>query len=229
MAIIQQGFSKITEDEIFEQLDDNSEMNCSISSGLTLESVSKVIGDAVLTTMLDYIQPKIGSTRWIDRYTGMLAFGAILDGPNPDTICSYVGQAFEGILNMINDPIQRVRHTVSYVYYKLSEFEAGPILNDKNLRDLFVGNCLNHIDEHPIIGSLLAGSLKNLYVQAYLRNCSSLMNEYFSLVFEKIFSKLFDQSFHDMKELQSIIDSLNDIVEYCDTQNLMAELFNFLT
>lgn len=98
----------------------------------------------------------------------MLAFGAILEGPNPDTICNCISQAFETILNMINDPVQRVRHTVSYVYYRLSEFVAGPIINDKNLRDLFVGNCLNHIDEHPIIGSLLAGSLKNLYIKALI-------------------------------------------------------------
>jgi len=56
-----------------------------------------------------------------------------------------------------------VRHTVAFVYYKLSEFLAEGLVADKNILNLFVGNCLAHIDEHPVIGALLIGGLKNLF------------------------------------------------------------------
>ena len=58
-------------------------MNSCVSAGLTLESVSRAIGDDVLSPILEFIQPKLSSGNWVDRYIGMIAFGAILDGPNP--------------------------------------------------------------------------------------------------------------------------------------------------
>lgn len=65
---------------------------------------------------------------------------------------------------MINDPTQKVRHTVAFVYFRFSHFLASGIVVDKNLLNMFVENSLNHIDDHPMIGSLLIGGLKNLFI-----------------------------------------------------------------
>jgi hypothetical protein len=102
-------------------------------------------------------------------------------------------------------------------------------MGDKHLLNLFVGNALDHIDEHPVIGALLIGSLKNLYIQSSHKNIRGIMNEYFGAVYSKIFEKMFDLRFHESKEIQSISDAINDIVDSCDTGSLGESLFNFLT
>jgi hypothetical protein len=48
-----------------------------------LEAISRAIGNDVLTPMFNFIQGKIGSTNWGDRFIGMIAFGSIIEGPDP--------------------------------------------------------------------------------------------------------------------------------------------------
>ena len=52
----------------------------------------------------------------------MIAFGSIIDGPNPESLASTIDQAFKDIVGMIADPVPKVRQTVAFVLYKLSEF-----------------------------------------------------------------------------------------------------------
>lgn len=65
------------------ELEEMPENNCSMSAGYTLENVARAIGVDVLNPVFNYIQPKFASPNWGDRYIGMIAFGSIIDGPNP--------------------------------------------------------------------------------------------------------------------------------------------------
>ena len=122
IQIIFQGFGKFEMSTQDEALDEMPENNISISAGLTLESISRVAGNLVLQPVLDFIHPKLSSANWGDRYIGMIAFGSIIDGPDPNQICSIIAEAYSAIIEMINDPVPKVRQTVSFVFYKLSEF-----------------------------------------------------------------------------------------------------------
>lgn len=104
------------------------ENNISLSCGYTLESLSRAVGNNVLEPIFNFIQPKITSPKWGDRYIGMIAFGSIIDGPNPIDIANIIAGAYGDIINMINDPIPKVRQTVAFVFYKLSEFVPEIIL-----------------------------------------------------------------------------------------------------
>lgn len=59
------------------------ENNCSMSAGYTLENVARAIGVDVLNPIFEFIQPKIASSNWGDRFIAMIAFGSIIDGPSP--------------------------------------------------------------------------------------------------------------------------------------------------
>ena len=58
----------------------------------------------------------------------MLAFASILEGPNPIAIGTVVAEAYNFIINMIDDIAPRVRSVVAFVFYKLSEFVPDIIL-----------------------------------------------------------------------------------------------------
>ncbi len=80
---------------------------------------------------------------------------------------------------MIDDPAPKVRHTVAFVYYKLSEFVPEIIISSQENLDMFITNSLNHLHEDPIIVSLLIGGFKNLFIQTANRNMSYILNGYF--------------------------------------------------
>jgi importin subunit beta-1 len=85
------------------------ENNLSLSAGYTLESIARSVGNNVLEPIFNFIQPKIASHQWGDRYIGMIAFGSIIDGPNPQDIMNIINTAYGDIISMINDPIPKVR------------------------------------------------------------------------------------------------------------------------
>lgn len=142
------------------------ENSLSFAAGYTLEGISRVVGDAVLGPIFEYIHPKMASANWGDRYIGMIAFGSIIDGPQSSEIAQIIGGAYFDIVSMINDSIPKVRQTVAFVLYKLSEFVPEVIFSSEQNLDHFIERCLEHLPEHPLISTLLMGALKNLFVNA---------------------------------------------------------------
>jgi hypothetical protein len=54
------------------------------------------------------------------------------------------------------------------------------------------------------------------------------MNNYFSLIFEKVFQQLYRIENHQTNEMQCLSDSINDICDFCDSESLKEILYNFL-
>ncbi len=67
----------------------------------------------------------------------MLAFASILEGPSPIQIGSVVNEAYNFIINMIDDITPRVRTAVAFVYYRLSKFVPEIILQSPENLNLF--------------------------------------------------------------------------------------------
>ena len=74
-----------------------------------MENVARTIKDDVLGPVFAFITPKLESANWGDRYIGMIAFAAVIEGPSQESIISIIGSAFESIVNMLNDPAAKVR------------------------------------------------------------------------------------------------------------------------
>lgn len=122
MQIITTALNKFDQNTQDQNLDDMPENNISISAGYTLESVARTIGNGVLQPIFNFIQDKLGSQNWGDRYIGMIAFGSIIDGPNPQEIINSIHESYLSFLAMLDDQVPKVRQTAAFVYYKISEF-----------------------------------------------------------------------------------------------------------
>lgn len=131
-------------------------------------------------------------------------------------------------MEMINDPVPKVRQTVAFVYYKLSEFVPHLIFsNDVNLKS-FIEKCLAHCDEHQTIANLLVGTLKHLFINSNKlgEGCNQLLNPYFNSIFEKLVGVMYREDIHQANELQNISDAINDITDNADHIGL-RESFNY--
>jgi importin subunit beta-1 len=62
--------------------DDDREWTLSLAAGCFLQHMALVMKDAIIGPVLDFVQPKISSNNPVDKYIGMMAFGAIIDGPD---------------------------------------------------------------------------------------------------------------------------------------------------
>ena len=196
ISMITMGFSKFDSSLHDQDLDEVAENHISLSAGYALENLAKLIGDAVLNPIFDYISPKLGSADWGDRYLGMIAFGSIIDGPNPTQIITIIHTCYANIIGMINDSVAKVRQTVAFVYYKLSEFVPELIFTTEENLNLFITHIMEHIHEHHLISTLLIGALKNLFIQAHKNNSVSLLNSHFELIFNKLAETMYRQDIH---------------------------------
>ena len=104
------------------------ELNIAMSAGYTLEIVSRAIKNEVIQKIFEFITPRMNSTNWGERYISMIAFASIVEGPSPDTLIPIIHDAFPAIMNMINDDTPKVRQTVAFAFYKLSEFMPQMII-----------------------------------------------------------------------------------------------------
>lgn len=207
------------------------ENNITIAAGYTLENISRTIGAKVIPTMYAYINSKLGSENWGDRYVAMIAMGAIIDGPSYQDIVNMIGQQFLGFLELINDSVPRVRQTVAFVFYKISEFVPQLIFqSDINLKT-FIDKCIEHCDEHQLICNLIVGTFKHLFINAQKigPECMQMLNPYFSMIFMKLMEIMYREDIHQANELQNISDAINDITDNADHISLKNEFNGYLT
>ena len=140
------------------------ENSLTLAAGYTLENITRVVGNLILGPLLNFIQEKIVSAKWGDRYIALIAFGSIIDGPEPQQLTMAISESYQGFVNIINDPVAKVRQTAAFVLYKMAEFLPNRVTATKENLDMFVNNCLMHLPEHHLISTLVMGALRNLIV-----------------------------------------------------------------
>lgn len=131
-----------------------------------------------------------------------------------------MGDGYSGFVNIINDPVAKVRQTAAFVLYKMSEFMPNLIVVSPENLDIFVNNCIMHLPEHHLISTLVMGALRNLVVSCQRIGTSHYLNGYFMTIFQKLFECLYREDIHQVNELQSVSAAINDVAEYCDAPNL---------
>ena len=79
----------LTKNDVFtyeQDLDDEDhEWSLSLASGCFLEHMTLVMKDAIIEPVLQFIQPKISSSNPVNKFIGMVALGAIIEGPDTNS------------------------------------------------------------------------------------------------------------------------------------------------
>lgn len=76
------GLNKFNSATQEEKVEDMAENSITISAGYALETIARTIGNKVTDNIFEFIQPKLLSQDWGQRYVGMLTFASIIDGPD---------------------------------------------------------------------------------------------------------------------------------------------------
>ncbi|KAI0092262.1 armadillo-type protein [Irpex rosettiformis] len=139
---------------------DEDEWNVSMAAGTCLGLLAQAVADTVVPAVIPFIEANIRSADWHQREAAVMAFGSILEGPDPAVLMPLVNQALQILLDMMADSNVHVKDTVAWTLGRICDHLIGSIKPDVHL--------------HPLVSALVRGLQDNPRVAANC--CWALLN-----------------------------------------------------
>lgn len=161
--ILPQLLQLLTEQE--EDADDD-DWTKAMASGACLELLARDVGDDIVPQVVPFVEGGITRDTWQHREAAVMAFGSILDGPEPSTLAPLVTQALGALIQMLqNDSSIQVRDTVAWTLSKITEVMLDSIDPDAHLDGLIRALVLALNDGSPRIVNSCCSALSNIVAQ----------------------------------------------------------------
>ena len=107
--------------DIYED-DDTDLWNTSTAAGCCLHLMAQNVGDQIIKIVIDFVENKIGgSAEWKDKYFGLIALGAILEGPSKEKIIEVLAPAMDTILGLYDDQSSKIRETTAWFFSRVAQ------------------------------------------------------------------------------------------------------------
>ncbi|KAF8638413.1 hypothetical protein AX17_002220 [Amanita inopinata Kibby_2008] len=139
---------------------DEDEWNVSMAAGTCLSLLAGAVQDAIVPSVIPFIEAHIKSEDWHYREAAIMAFGSILEGPDPNVLTPLVNQALPLLIGMMNDANLHVKDTTAWTLGRICDLLINTIKPDVHL--------------HPLVSALVAG-LQD-YPRIAANCCWALMN-----------------------------------------------------
>jgi len=100
---------------------DEDEWNTSMAAGTCLSLLASAVQDAIVPVVIPFIEGNIKSADWHRREAATMAFGSILQGPDPQMLTQLVEQALPLLINMMNDDNVHVKDTTAWTLGRICD------------------------------------------------------------------------------------------------------------
>lgn len=104
-----------------EEDDDGDDWTPSMAAATCLQLLASVCGSTIIPLVLPFIEEHIRNADWRYRETSCMAFGSIIDGPDPSEMASLVSMALPTLLELVSDPIINVKDTAAWTLGRICE------------------------------------------------------------------------------------------------------------
>jgi hypothetical protein len=107
------------------------------------------VGDDIIQAVISFVESKIApEASWRDKYFGLLALGAILDGPSKESLMKVLSPAMDVILGLYQDEFRKVRETTAWFFSKIASNHHELIATEEFFPKLYQ-NVLNGLKDEP--------------------------------------------------------------------------------
>lgn len=145
--------------------DDDDDWTKSMAAAACLELLARTVGDDIVQPVVPFVEHGITQSEWQRREAAVMAFGSILDGPEPSTLAPLVTQALGALISMMHsDPSIQVRDTVAWTLSKITEVMLEVIDPSMHLENL-VTALVRGLSASPRIINSCCSALNNLVSQ----------------------------------------------------------------
>lgn len=145
---------------------DEDEWNVSMAAGTCLSLLARATGDMIVQPVIPFIEANIKSPDWHAREAAVMAFGAILDGPDPAALETLVQQALPILLPMMQDSNVNVKDTTAYTIGCICDLMAQSLKAEPTLGNV-IGVLIAGVEDKPRISANCSWSLMNLVDQLH--------------------------------------------------------------
>lgn len=166
--------------QVHDDSDDDDEWNPCKAAGVCLMLLSNCCENDVLQFVLPFIKNHISSADWRYRDASVMAFGSILEGPEPNVLKPLVAQALPELINLLKDTSVIVRDTVAWTLGRVCELLPDVVLQDyagevegqayhfQVLLEALIAN----LEAEPRVAANVCWAFSSLAEAAYEANCS---------------------------------------------------------
>ncbi|KXS20860.1 importin subunit beta-1 [Gonapodya prolifera JEL478] len=144
-----------------EEEDDEDEWNLPMASATCLSLLANCVRDVIVQPVIPFVEQNITSQDWRYREAAVMAFGSILEGPQPKLLAHLVTQALPLLLNMMRDPQVSVKDTAAWTLGRISDVLAETLKEDATLRNV-LGAVVHGLADSPRVASNCCWCIINL-------------------------------------------------------------------
>ncbi|NWT06030.1 IMB1 protein, partial [Mionectes macconnelli] len=116
--------------------DDDDDWNPCKAAGVCLMLLATCCEDDIVPHVLPFIKEHIKNPDWRYRDAAVMAFGCILEGPEPNQLKPLVIQAMPTLIELMKDPSVVVRDTTAWTVGRICEMLPEAAINDIYLAPL---------------------------------------------------------------------------------------------
>lgn len=147
-----------------EEEQDDETRNVATSAAMCLGFLSQCLGNGILPFILPFIEKNINDADWRKREASILAFGAMLEGPDPVQLQAPLHAAFELVLSKMlvrYEPNTMVRDTAAWAISVVCGFHTSLLDPSKHFEPL-VKSLLVGLDDEARVARNVAYAIHNL-------------------------------------------------------------------
>ncbi|GFR15691.1 importin subunit beta-1 [Trichonephila clavata] len=119
-----------------EEHDDEDDWIPSKAAGVCLMLMAACCEDDIVIHVLPFVKNNIKNPDWRFRDAAVMAFGCILEGPDPSNLKAVVEQAMPMFIELMSDESVVVRDTVAWTIGRVCELNPEAAVNDAYLKPL---------------------------------------------------------------------------------------------
>ncbi len=132
-----------------------------MAAGTCLSLLSGAVQDAIVPAVLPFIEANITNQDWHHREAAVMAFGSVLEGPDPSVLTPLAEQALPTLISMMTDANTHVKDTTAWTLGRICELLINVIKPDMQLHPL-ISALVNGLSDSPRIVTNCAWALMNL-------------------------------------------------------------------
>ena len=119
-----------------EEFDDEDDWNPCKAAGVCLMLLATCCEDDVVPHVLPFVKENIKHADWRYRDAALMAFGAILEGPEPNQLKGLVEQAMPMLIELMKDPSVVVKDTAAWTIGRVCELTPEAAIKEECLQAL---------------------------------------------------------------------------------------------
>ncbi|KDR78361.1 hypothetical protein GALMADRAFT_224738 [Galerina marginata CBS 339.88] len=140
---------------------EEDEWNISMAAATCLALLAGAVQDAIVPSVIPFIEAHIKSEDWHYREAAIMTFGSILEGPDPSVLTPLVNQALPLLIDMMTDSNLHVKDSTAWTLGRICDLLITTIKPDVHLHPLITA-LVNGLHDSPRIVANCCWALMNL-------------------------------------------------------------------